>query len=376
VGSTLGEAILQPAALTNHALIVQQFGSAFIIDPIGVAVMAVPGGLDARWNPIASAFPATGHDLLLGPFSYSADWKPWGSVWPVRRATFQHPTHRYQMERIAAEHYFRGNDDLTTDLPDRDDRPASQNWDIDKNGTPLARQWKGDYTWLVTVLPTSNRALEGIGGNPEGFAYDVSVVVFYKRVLPEDAVTVGELISTSPVPGGQLKAFRDTMGDQERAVRAGIVSTGLNGGELLLTDLADNPSKSPFDGLKVGQWIMLCGPHPNSNVNLSPTGEPRFALNWYQVLSIDTEGTGIQGFDQKLNRVVAVRGSQWPWQPNRNAGHLSNNLCVAICRGAVAVHTKTIRLEGPSGSAFGIGSPNAVEQQPPFKPTGFGSGAE
>ena len=40
---TLGEAIFQPAAMTDRTRIVQQFGSAFVLDPIGVAVMAFPG---------------------------------------------------------------------------------------------------------------------------------------------------------------------------------------------------------------------------------------------------------------------------------------------------------------------------------------------
>ena len=43
LGPTLGEAIFQPAAMSDRTLIVKQFGSAFVIDPIGVAVMAFPG---------------------------------------------------------------------------------------------------------------------------------------------------------------------------------------------------------------------------------------------------------------------------------------------------------------------------------------------
>ena len=187
LGPTLGEAIFQPAAMSDRTRIVQQFGSAFVIDPVGVAVMAFPGNMTPTWNTIASAFPATAHDML-GPFSRTG---PIGGrgvlVWPVRRVTFQHPNSRYQMDEVAANHYFRGSDDLNTELPDRDDRPAAQNWDVDKNGKPLARQWTGDYSWIVTVVPTSIAALEGIGRNPEGFAYDVSVVVFHKRVLPDDA---------------------------------------------------------------------------------------------------------------------------------------------------------------------------------------------
>ena len=65
-----------------------------------------------------------------------------------------------------------------------------QNWDtanVSGTQTPLARQWTGDYSWIVTVVPTTNAARDGMARNPEGFAYDVSVVVFYKRVLPADA---------------------------------------------------------------------------------------------------------------------------------------------------------------------------------------------
>jgi hypothetical protein len=170
----------------------------------------------------------------------------------------------------------------------------------------------------------------------------------------------------SEVPSGAADVFRDTMSDQERAVRASIISTGLNGGEILLTDLDDHYSKkSPFGELKVGQWLMLCGPHPNST-----NSEPRFALNWYQVLSIDSEGTGIANFSPTANRVVAVRGPQWPWQPapSPTSQQPSNNLCVAICRGAVAVHTKTLRLEGPSGSSWSVGSPTAADPVPRYNP--------
>jgi hypothetical protein len=140
-------------------------------------------------------------------------------------------------------------------------------------------------------------------------------------------------------------------------VQARVVSTGLNGGELLLTDFGeDYNKKSAFDGLRTSQWIMLCGPHPNSTV-----AEPRFSLNWYQVITVDREGIGVrpnnQPFDPTKHRLVTVRGPEWPWRPGDVA---SNNLCVAICRGAVAVHSRTIRLENPrsagsQGVAFGAG---------------------
>jgi hypothetical protein len=354
----------QGAASNNRAaLLVQQFGNVFVIDPMGVASMAFPRPLGPyQWNAVASGFPASANEVY-GSFTYN-QWQTWGLVWPVRRATFQDPRSQWPMDRVMAEHFFRGNDDLTTDLPDRDDRPALQNWDVDANGKPLGRQWTGDYSWLVTVVPTTFAALEGMARNPESFAYDVSVVVFYKRALPEGAEAVATVAQATPT--GAADMFRDTMGDQERMVKAKIVSTGLNGGELLLEDFGDHyTNKSPFSELKVGQWVMLCGPHPNSS-----NVEPRFATAWYQVLSIDAERTAGLIDDPTKQRIIAVRGPQWPWQPAANLTDsvLSNYLCVAICRGAVAVHTKTLRLEGPSGSAWATYSPTTSEQQPPYRP--------
>jgi hypothetical protein len=192
-----------------------------------------------------------------------------------------------------------------------------------------------------------------MASNPEGFAYEVSVVVFYKRMLPN-------------TPDDTSNVNLNDVALTERAVSASILSTGMNGGELLLTDMKDivdsnNRTLNPFDNLKAGQWIMLCGPHPNSRYEPADPSksEPRFVLNWYQVQSIDKTGSGLQNFDPNTQRVVAVRGPQWPWQPSTSAytptSNISNDLCVGIFRGAVAVHAKTVRLESPLGGSFGSG---------------------
>jgi hypothetical protein len=289
----------------------------------------------------------------MGSYYSSTAWNPWRAtdkdqfIWPIRRVTFQQAD-GWQMNTQVAEHFFRGKDDLATEFPPRADHPAAQTWDrFDPDGTgpmglqPLSRQWTGDYSWIVSVVPTSNAARDALARSPESYAYDVSVVVFYKRTLP-------------PTPTQDLlNADATSSAKTERLVNARIVSTGLNGGELLLHKL-DTVAESPYSQLKAGQWIMLCGPHPESS-----TSEPRFVMNWYQVLSIDAEGTNVTGFNPNNDRVVAVRGPEWPWQPSSNLtynGDLANNLCVAICRGAVAVHTKTIRLDSlTSGGGAGGG---------------------
>jgi hypothetical protein len=359
---TLREALMQPTVATDPTLIGRQFGSAFVIDPIGVAAMAERVNNNNQRNVIARPFPASIFALNLATSFYGGPWQAWGNsmdTWPIRRVTFQQAD-GWQMTPMVADLFFRGGDDLATEFPDRDDRPANQRWDtLDSDGdgigdAPLARQWTGDYSWIVCVVPTTNAARDGMAHNPESFAYDVSVVVFYKRPLATD---LPETTDDMLVAAGN-----------ERPVRASIVSTGLTGGELLLTALVDN-SESPFTELKEGQWIMLCGPHPNS----SPA-EPRFALNWYQVLSIDgtdkkldANGNPTTNSSEPERRLVTVRGPQWPWLPSANGpsytNDLSNSLCVGICRGAVAVHTKTLRLEsarGAWGSAMSVVVPSDV----------------
>ena len=290
-------------------------------------------------------------------------------MWPIRRVTFQLST-GWPYDKAVAESVARAADDLVTDLPSRDDRPASQKWEVDStSGAPLARQWTGDYSWIATVTPTTNAARNGMAHNPEGFDYDVSVVVFYKRALP------------SAVP--QTVTDMSAAASNERMVSAKIISTGTSGGQLLLTDMRDvfdtsSPPKtiSPFDQLKVGQWIMLCGPHPNSSLT-----DPKFVLNWYQVLSVEGANTKLNNYGTDTpapaatdpdRRLLTVRGAQWPWQPSGSTGYtspppLSDDLCVGIVKGAVAVHSKTMRLESPVGGSFGTGMTN-------FTPTGVTSG--
>jgi hypothetical protein len=272
------------------------------------------------------------------------------------------------MDPQTAEHFFRSSDDLAVDFPARDDRPAIQMWDT-VGTSPMTRKWAGDYSWIVTVVPTTTDARNAMASNPEGFAYDVSVVVFHKRPLPESADTL------YPALGGSTAVYLSAMGANERAVKASVVSTGLNGGELLLTDWGDyfelnaptTPKYNAFDNLRTGMWVMLCGPHPNSSAS-----EPRFSLNWYQVLSVEPAIAGVYGYNSanpERQRIVALRGPQWPWQASNTSTDASNDLCLAICKGAVAVHTKTIRLERGTGDvSFSSGGSTTTTPILPFYP--------
>ena len=209
----------------------------------------------------------------------------------------------------------------------------------------MARSWAGDYSWIATVVPTTLAARNGIATSPGSFEYNVSVVVFYKRLLPGS-----NLSPTDQFAGMNL----------ERSVGTKVLSTGLNGGELLLWSL-DGAADS-FDNLKTGQWIMLCGPHPNATAD-----QPLFSLNWYQVLAIDSQVSGVLT-NPATQRIVSVRGAEWPWQPrasyndqNSDVAKLSDDLCVGIFKGAVAVHSKTLRLENSRRSGL---APTGVSGDP------------
>jgi hypothetical protein len=340
----------------NKVVLARQFGHAIVIDPMFIS--SATRNVNTSANIAAYGFPAASCMSFpwTNPTYYkAAGWDPWRAAgnktqalngektWPIRRASFQ-MSNGWPLDKSAADSICRGTDDLAYEFPDRDDRPSQQNWDtvadVNGNQMPMARKWTGDYSWIASIVPTTNAARDGMARNPEGFAYEVSVVVFHKRPLPAGPPATG---SPADLPTATIN---------ERSVSAAILSTGLNGGELLLTDQGDISNQSPFNNLKSGQWIMLCGPHPNSSMI-----EPRFVLNWYQVKAIDKAGTGIQSFNPNTQRVVTVRGPQWPWKPSSNLSYndLSNDLCVGICRGAVAVHTKSIRLESSLGGSYGTG---------------------
>jgi hypothetical protein len=337
----------------------REFGSFYVLDPLGASSAEGPV---AAYRPGWAVFPFINRNpanlaqgawptIVLPYLRNSPAWRPWtggdsvnprDTEWPIARLTFSIPdltgVEPYvPMTRAIAEKLFTSQDNLALDLPDRDDLPSIQRWDI-KAGAPLARQWTGDYSWIVTILPKTVGARNTLSGpKTNSYDYDVSVVVFYKRLIDS-------IVDTEPAQQ------YDDYASGELYVSAAIKSTGPSGGEVLLT--ANAMAIQPFDELKVGQWLLLCGPHP-----MSTDLRPMFFAQWYRVVAIDET---IEPADYMMSQVtgqraeqryVSLRGPQWPWQPENNVqanALLSNNLAVVICPGAVAVHTRTMQLERPS----------------------------
>ena len=257
----------------------------------------------------------------------------------------------YQNQLPKSQQAFAATDDLSQSLPVDGDSPARQRVDTypDNNGKAVAarRQSQGNYSWIISVSPGSSEARDALATRPDAYQYDVSVVVFHKRV-----------------PGEGYEGALES----ERLVNAKIVTTGISGGELLLEKRSTETGEpydsfeSPFENLREGEYLMLTGPHPLSTIN-----RPMLFMQWYKVQSIEDSGVHkINGSDVTLDRentvLVSLRGPDWPWdtwhqimmapQTITNNNLLPNDLRVGIIPGAVAVHTKTMRLE--SGSDWGL----------------------
>jgi hypothetical protein len=354
---------------TNTATIKQAnslVGSVVVIDPLGVAsylnslpfdaaaAPPDPALTDKRW---LSNFPGRATFQYIGQKAptYWAPWKQWAYMGPMRRVTFPsllmldaNGTHSMIADvqdratpddsgarLAAADSLCRIADDLISESAG-DDRPAIQ-WASYSGGQPTVRQSAGDYSWLVTVAPTSNDARNGFSSG--AFAYDVSVVVCYKR---DFAVQRGSTANWNWSPSESL-------------INAAVKSSGPSGGELLLSEPVGT---SALDNLRAGRWIMLCGPAPNSTPIPLPPGtppgtliKPHLFFAWYLVQAVDTEIATADKQPNTPQRYVTLRGPEWPWQPAATTGAnaLPNDLCVGIFPSAVAVHTKTLRLDSGGG---------------------------
>jgi hypothetical protein len=303
-------------------------GFTYLIDPVGIAE-----GTRAGLNPQALSRAPYGAQILwndpptLGILSTEAirvnqNWGAFGGLtgtMPVRRLTTSSASMGPLPSPVLAHKRFASGDDIAY-VTQEADMPTQVRVDgYDGNGDLInesawGRQTAGNYTWLVSVSPSQSKAREALATNPSAYYYDVTVVVFYKR---------------------NARTLQDT----ERLVGGQVISTGTGGGELLLTKLDDGHTSSPYEELKQGQWVMVCGPHPSSTLE-----EPLFFTQWYRVLAIDEQEKG-DLTNSDTQRVVGLRGPDWPWPHGAQVR-------VGLFPGAVAVHTKSLRFgnTGPGGS--------------------------
>lgn len=325
-----------PAGAAREVILAQRVGSAFVIDPYAVGEpRPMPGALSGLSGLRLSNYPAM---TVTTDFTHGA-WNTWDSVtglvgWPVRRLGLRSttlmtpsgwPTASMPAELALAES--SSLDDISLRLPDNASQPSRQVVGVGASGA-LKRQWKGDFSWVITVAPGSRADRDSLALAPESFDYDVSAVVYQKRE-----------IGTRLRDGTNLFTVTDAA---ERAVLAKVVTRGVGGGQLLLQQLPDasEGAADPYQNLKPGKFVMLVGPTPTSTAD-----SPAVFLGWYRVVSVETSAPGVIA-NSARERLVTLHGPDWPWATAdiTDSTLLTNDLRVGIFPGVVAVHTRTMKL--------------------------------
>lgn len=223
----------------------------------------------------------------------------------------------YPLDMDAAETIFLLRDDLAQEMPTSGDQPSIQRWAVDSSGNLLARQFKGNYSWMATVVPCSANALLGLQPSARLYDeyYEVSAAVFYKRDITPSA-------STSGSPGS------------ERLIAGEFLSQG----ELVLyaTTSAQDTQEvdTAVDGLKPGNWICVMGVRQTDGL---------FLMKWYKLLALDDETTNSIVLNNSTvsspvaGRYAMVQGPDWP-------STSVTDLRVAILPGVIDVYTRVMKL--------------------------------
>ena len=329
----------------------------FCIDPLMIAAHA---GDNAKLTRI-SAFPVQLDNDPPNGFGLQIPRMVRGTLraWKDETPTATVPP---QLTMGSAERIFRSSDDLMFGLPDGepDARPRAL-LRGPTGGTKGARQFTGDYSYMITVVPVRNidaatvyedgttNVLPPAGGEQ---TYTVSVVVFQKRVLdvPElDAAKRGELPPTE-----RLVYLDFTSGV---TAGGGDVQLRLPGGAL-----------QDFAAVRPGRWIMLASigwqpfvpPPPNFPEYIDEEAPSHFG--WYRITSCGeprieggevVQDAHLSGADWTQDANNPDTGAPMFYSTDRDAdGDLVDmTIHAVIPDGVVNVYEKTMRLDSRS---FGV----------------------
>lgn len=339
----------------RNRLLNGHIGSAFAIDPYAIAAAQNPA--DGRVGQSLSSFPASQNWSTFftsrgasPPIPGEPSWHPWvgfGKNWPLQRITVtphgsQRGNRPLAPSLLEAENMVMASDDLAQEFGEDADAPSQQQLFF-QDSLPYTREFRGDYSYMLTVVPTTPESRTALASDPASHYYDVSAVVFYKRVL-------GETFES-----GAADHLPTLTG--ERLVRAAVVTEGIGGGQLTLFSARsaqiEHPAlqnaESPLEKLRGGGWIMLVGPHPAST-----NQRPYLFAQWYRVIA--KESTGDLDGDGREDADVFVTGPDWPWPALENpvspSNYLANpgtrvplDLRAIIVPDVASVHTRTMKLQ-------------------------------
>jgi hypothetical protein len=207
------------------------------------------------------------------------------------------------MGRPLADKLFVWNGDLTIELPDDHDVPSRMLVRRSAAGAPLVRESHGHYSWMFTAMPSGRGPIwdpitRRWGGATD---YEVSVVVFYQRLLERSIA-------------------------RERIFRVSEFYGGLGGGEARLVAQA---TSDEFEGLREGQWLLLTAPEPSG----------RLVAKWYRVV---TAGEGFGDVNTTLpTRWIGLAGPDWDATLTPTAGV---ELYATFVEDIVGVFTTNMRI--------------------------------
>jgi len=342
-----------PSAIYFEARRGYEFGESYAIDPLYIAEnwVGVSGGAsfgDFPYNPRSLGTPN-------GPGANRLDnrWTRMQRVYWTGVGT----------SKLLASAAFHWHDDKLFPLPDDETQRPDQLLRRDGSGNALQSEFKGDYSWLVTVTPSPEHIdfTKDMGGPfvPYSFTensplYTVSVVVFYKRDMS--------------APAG----FGGDEPPAERQVRLEFLGTGLGGGDVRLHVLGEPANPGTWDpahclDVKQNEWLLVSGGYPRScyyPMTMSPPYSPWNVgvHKWYRVVAAgeivieDKNGNGAldAGEDSNGNgtldppyREVTLAGPDW--NLNWCSFNLDNDPATAdayasLFRGIVAVHSTDMKI--------------------------------
>lgn len=304
------------------------------------------------------------------------------------------------LNRLLATGVFGWHDDLRIPVPgDETLRPRQMFFNRSASGTvegrsfpfmpgdggavrnPLQSQDSGDYSWLVTVTPSTERH-DFVDNNAPGSGvdrypylypenaplYNVSVVVFYKRATPSPG---------DYAPGG----VRAEETPSERQVELMFLGTGLGGGDVMLFTLHRNPAdistardRQDYLDIKENEWMMVSGRHTifyeyqlfdRTMVAPDPT-DPSSWLHvgvhkWYRIVtagetvSEDINNNGVLDPGEDLNssgaidwyREATLAGPDWnpEWAVQLYPMDNGDKAFATLLSGAIGVYSTTVELE-------------------------------
>jgi hypothetical protein len=352
-------------------------GESYAIDPTPLGSTEIPNFNDFPYNPITPGTP-----LAPGPPGLSGRWTR------IQRVSWV----GLPLNQLFTSAVFGWRDDLIIQVPpDETQRPrqlfVTYNGGIDAlefpivpapsgNPLPLSPDNTGNYSWMVTVTPSSeghdfvHYAVPGkYGGTPPHDnlpysysantpVYTVSVVVFYKR-----DTTAPDAYDSTETPG-------------ERQVYLQWLGTGLGGGDVRLFA---PPARPQYLDVKKNEWMMVSGGYPYnySFDHDADSSTPPFLRTipigvhkWYRIVvagettseDLDGSGTIDPPLEQDYNnngmidffREVTLAGPDWnprwgDWYGAGGVGTLPDGepdlVLATLLNGVIGVYTTTIEME-------------------------------